>query len=216
MKILALIWAGTSVASGIASFRWKWKKDNLDLRFFDINFIKKHKLQAIEFYKNLLKDFLDKPYNDYHYFLNELDEKYDLTVISQNIDNLDIHYKNIVKIHWKLDELKCINNYKHKIENWQKIWDRCKKCNSYLFPNILYYGENYKKEDVEKLNKIKKQEYDLFLVIWTSLQIAFVENYIRKIKAKNKININPEIEISWFENLKDLDSAKNYMKSILQ
>ena len=216
MKILVLLGAWASVESWIPSFRWKTKNKDLDLRFFDLEFLKKNKQQAIDFYKNLLKDFSNKPYNEYHYFLDELDKKYDLTIVSQNIDNLDTHYKNVVKIHWKLDELKCINNYKHKIQKWQNIWDRCKKCNAYLFPNILYYWENYKKEDIEKLNKIKKQEYDLFIVIWTSLQLPSISYWVNKIKAKFKININPDLELDWFENSKNLDNAINYIKTFLK
>ena len=98
-----------------------------------------------------------------------MDEKYDLTVISQNIDNLDIHYKNIVKIHWKLDELKCINNYKHKMENYKKVIELFDKAYELgmdfsMYANFkslsLYYLWGYEKA-LELINKWIEEKPDL-------------------------------------------------------
>jgi len=215
MKILALIWAWTSVDSWIPTFRWAKKDKNIDLQFFDINFIKKNKQKSITFYNKFINSFKDKKSNKYHKFLSDLDKKHKLTILSQNIDNLDIEFNNCIKLHWNINSIKCINNFKHKIKKNQKIWDKCNVCKGAIFPNILYYWEKYKEEDLINLDKIKKTNYDILLLIGTSLQIKFVSTYIQTIKADIKININPEIDIKGFINYNNLEDTINEIKYII-
>jgi len=209
MKILILLGAWASVPSWISTFRWKtaW---NFNIDYFNINYIKKQnkknkkELQKIiDYYKNIRKDFSNKKQNYYHDYIKKLQFQEDVFILSQNIDNLDyniVNKENLIKLHWDLFKNRCLNNRKHNIWKNNDIWDKCQKCNSLIIPDILYYEETYPKEIVIKLNKLLKKEYDVFLLIWSSLEIWFINQIIGKIKAQFKININPELNLRefWF------------------
>jgi len=207
MKILIILWAWSSVPSGIPSFRWE-SKANFNLDYFNINYIKKHNKikdkelnNIIKYYKNLREEFKNKKQNDYHKYIKTLCLKHNCNIISQNIDDLDLDLNdNIIKLHWNLFRNKCLNNRKHKISKKIDIWDKCEKCNSLIIPNIQYYEELYPKQIIHRMNKLKKEKYDCILLIGTSLQIGYIYNFVKKLNSEFKININPELnlKLSWY------------------
>jgi len=88
---------------------------------------------------------------------------------------------------------------------------RCEKCNSHIIPNILYYNELYKKDDLDILKKMIDKQYDFCITIGTTLEIPFIkENIVKKVKSTYNININPEFNISEFQymNYKNLNEFK--------
>lgn len=215
MRILIILWAWCSVPSWISSFRWNGS-GNFNLNYFNLNYIKKQNKKKneeiqniLKYYENLRKLFENKKQNYYHKYIKELCIKHNCDIISQNIDNLDLDLNdNIIKLHWNLFKNKCLNNRKHIIKDNIQLWEKCKKCNSLIIPNIQYYEENYPKEILEKMNKLKKQKYDCLILIWTSLQIWYIYNFINNINAEFKININPELNLKplWFLQYNDFDT----------
>lgn len=216
MKILFLIWAWCSYPSWIPTFRWKWKIDLWEnIKFFTHWWWKNDFENWINFFKNLKENWNNKKENQYHYFIKNLEKENEVYIISQNIDHLDYNFKNIIKIHWDLFKNKCSNNYKHF------IWDsnlKCNKCWAKIIPNIIHYNESYNKDIIESVNKILKINFDYFILIWSSLEINYVNSIIHKIKKRNQktifININPEKIFNDFKNFSNLKELTDEIKFI--
>ena len=218
MNILFILWAGSSVPSGIDTFRW-FTAGVFNMDFFDINYVKQHKEESVKFYKKLRKDFISKKTNYYHDYISKLiKEWHNINIISQNIDILDKWYDNLLKIHWDISLNRCLNNFKHDVSD-KELWMRCEKCNSHIIPNILYYNELYKKDDLDILKKMIDKQYDFCITIGTTLEIPFIkENIVKKVKSTYNININPEFNISEFQymNYKNLNEFKENIWLILE
>lgn len=207
MKILVILGAGSSLESWIPTFRWKWKW-RIDNNIFHKNFFLKNKNYCIEKYKELESIFCNNNKNNYHKFLDNLDQNHELIILSQNIDNLDKNYSNVLKIHWEFNNRKCLNNYKHKVEH-KNIWERCNICNSYIIPNIVLYWEKYKEDHLIKMKKLQEDMYDFFIIIWTELEIYPIFKFSNSIRSNFYININPTKEFNFTENYKNLDQFIN-------
>lgn len=217
MNILVLLWAWSSVLSWIPTFQWIWSK-KIDHNLFDHIFLKKHQSNSIKFYKTLIDNFNNKKYNEYHIFLKELNKRFNLEVISQNIDNLDKFLPQTIKLHWNLNNNRCIISKKHKINKELNIGDRCNICNSYIFPDILYYWEKYDKKLLSQVKSLLNKKYDFFIVIWTTLNIWVIENIVKKVESEFKININPDkiAHINNFYNFNNLTEFKNKLWCVLK
>lgn len=209
-NILILLGAWSSYPSWINTFRWIWSiNDNSEIfEYLNIDYIKRNKLSSIKFLKLFKEEFNNKKENYYHEFIKKISESNNINIISQNIDNLDYWLKNVVKIHWDIFKNKCLNNYRHNVDN-KEIGDKCNICNSYIIPDILYYNEMYNKELLSKIKILIDNEYDYFIIIWSSLEISFIENITKKIKTKSKININPILELNEYNNFKTFADFKD-------
>ena len=197
MKILFILWAGVSAPSWIPTFQGstKW---NFNQSFFNIDYLKKHKSDATKFFKDLRINFSKKKPNFYHEYIMKLDKSkyHEVSVISQNIDNLDLWIRDIIKIHWNLMNNRCLNNPKHNNDKTDiDIWDKCKKCNSLIIPDIVFYWDNYKDDVIKEVKNKLKEQYDYCIVIWTELNIQYTHSIFSKIKSYKYININPEFII---------------------
>lgn len=93
LKLVVLTGAGISAESGIKTFRDSnglWEE-------YDINEVAtpqgwaKNKALVLEFYNKRRKQLLEAKPNKGHYALVELEQKYDVHIITQNVD--DLHEK---------------------------------------------------------------------------------------------------------------------------
>ncbi|MDB5282912.1 MAG: NAD-dependent protein deacylase [Bacteroidota bacterium] len=205
-KIVILTGAGISAESGISTFRdsgglWEnhriedvaspggWKRD----RNLVLNFYNQRRRQLLEC----------KP-NRAHFALAELESKYDVTVITQNIDNLHElgGSTNIIHLHGELLKARStidetlIYECKKDIE----LGDKCEK-DSQLRPHIVWFGEAVPKMD-EAI--VATREADIFIVIGTSMVVypaAGLINYCKYEVPKWLVNPN-EIALPRIPNLK--------------
>jgi NAD-dependent deacetylase len=124
--------------------------------------------------------------NDGHYALKELEQKHEVVVITQNVD--DLHERagssNIIHLHGELSKMR---NEKHEVFDigYQSI-NYGEKCPNgmLLRPHIVWFGE-----DVPLINKAAEitRTADLLLVIGTSLEVYPAAGLV------NEVNISTEI-----------------------
>ncbi|TRZ50953.1 NAD-dependent deacylase [bacterium] len=173
-KIVVLTGAGVSAESGLSTFRdagglWEgydvyevaspqgWAKDKeLVLKFYNMR-------------RRQLKD--AKP-NTAHYALAELEKKYEVIIITQNVD--DLHERagstNVVHLHGELTKARSTVSPYNIYEigyNDIDIGDKCEK-GGQLRPHIVWFGE-----PVPLMTEAAQiaASADLFIVVGTSLVV---------------------------------------------
>ena len=178
-KIVVLTGAGISAESGIATFRdanglWEGH-DVMDVASPE-GWRRNPKL-VLEFYNQRRKQALTVAPNAAHYGLAKLEEKYDVTIVTQNVD--DLHERagstNVVHLHGELSKVRSTADPKlvydiREIDpdGWELVLgDQCPK-GSQLRPHIVWFGE------AVPLIETAAEEVglaDIFVVVGTSLVV---------------------------------------------
>lgn len=207
MKIVVLTGAGVSAESGVPTFRDSgglWEGYNVE----DVASIEgwyKNPQLMLDFYNARRKDMLRVEPNDAHRALAKLEEKYEVVVITQNVD--DLHERggssNVIHLHGELSKV-CSSRDKEKyvktlpydvpIEMGDKAED-----GSQLRPYIVWFGE-----DVPNIMPAFEvvQEADIFIVIGTSMQVQPAASLVMASRAKQNYIIDPNTP----KEIEELDS----------
>jgi len=197
-KIAVFTGAGVSQESGISTFRdikdglwYNYKVDDVAT----IEGWKKDRAKVLEFHNMLRSKLPTVEPNDAHRALAALEEEYDVTIITQNVDNL--HERggstNIIHLHGELTKARgCM--YDHKSSQFDVIHDigyneinmgdKCDKTGSQLRPHIVWFGE-YPYGIIEAYRAIEKA--DILIVVGTSLQITYTLDMLNQISREAKI-----------------------------
>jgi NAD-dependent deacetylase len=173
-KIVVLSGAGISAESGIPTFRASdglWENHRIE----DVatpEAWKRNPTLVQDFYNQRRKQALRVQPNAGHYALVKLEDKYDVTVITQNVDNL--HEKagssNVIHLHGELFKARSTvdESLIYAIEGWEiKDGDRCEK-GSPLRPHIVWFGEAVPMMDIAL---DITEDADLLIVVGTSLHV---------------------------------------------
>ena len=183
-KLVVLTGAGISAESGIPTFR---DSDGL-WEGFDVRQVAtpegwdENPELVLDFYNQRRKRALEVLPNRGHEILAELQEFFNVTVVTQNVD--DLHERagssDIIHLHGSLFESRSTSDQRltYRIDGWQlNIGDKCEK-GSQLRPNIVWFGEMVPL--MEKAAQIAATA-DIFLVVGTSLSVypaAGLINYV--------------------------------------
>lgn len=173
-KLVVLTGAGVSAESGIATFR---DADGL-WEGYDVMEVaspqgwRKNPELVLEFYNQRRKNAHASQPNPGHTILAELEEHFDVRIITQNVDNLHERAgsSQVLHLHGKLFESRSTLDERlvYPIEGWElKKGDKCER-GSQLRPNIVWFGE-----PVPMMDKAIEETLraDVFLVVGTSLVV---------------------------------------------
>lgn len=172
-KIVVFTGAGISAESGIATFRDSnglWEQYRIE----DVatpEAWKKNPALVLSFYNMRRKKILEAIPNDAHKLLATLQKKYDVTIITQNIDDLHERAgsKNVLHLHGEILKMRSEKNEHliYEILSDIQIGDKAKD-GAQLRPHIVWFGEAVPM--MEQAVEIVK-EADIFVVIGSSLQV---------------------------------------------
>ncbi len=173
-KLVALTGAGISAESGIATFRDSgglWEGHKVEDVATPEGWERNPKL-VLDFYNERRKKALESKPNRGHEILVELEKQFDVTIITQNVDDLHerVGSTNVIHLHGKLFESRSTINPSliYPIEGWElKLGDLCEQ-GSQLRPNIVWFGEAVPMIEVAS---IIASTADIFLVVGTSLLV---------------------------------------------
>ena len=198
-KIVAFTGAGISAESGLATFRDKnglWKRhDTKELA--SITGFRNHPQAVLDFYNYRRKQLLEVKPNQAHLLLAALEKWYDVTIITQNVDNLHerAESKHVIHLHGELmkvtsskDKLNphCIKEYPLDVPIL--LGDKAED-GSQLRPFIVWFGEEVYAMDVA-IDYVK--EADWFIIIGTSLTVHPAANLIEYTRPEcSRIIIDP-------------------------
>ena len=183
-KLVVLTGAGISAESGLKTFR---DSDGLWEGYYieDVatpNAWRKNPKLVLEFYNYRRKNVLDAEPNAAHYGLAELEKDFDVTIITQNID--DLHERagstNILHLHGEIFKMRSETNEEliYEIKNDIQLGDTAND-GAQLRPHIVWFGEAVPM--MEQAVPIV-QDADIFVVVGTSLVVypaAGLVNYAR-------------------------------------
>jgi NAD-dependent deacetylase len=173
-KIVVLTGAGISAESGIKTFRDSdglWEEYRIeDVATFEA--WQRNQELVIEFYNQRRKQLLEVEPNAAHYALAKLEQKYDVQIITQNVD--DLHERGgstkILHLHGELKKVRSTfdDSLIYDLKGWElKKGDLCEK-GSQLRPHIVWFGE-----DVPLIVPAAElsSHADIFMVIGTSMAV---------------------------------------------
>ncbi|GGW67051.1 NAD-dependent deacetylase [Winogradskyella epiphytica] len=171
--IVVLTGAGMSAESGIKTFRdadGLWEGHDVMEVATPEGFARNPEL-VLDFYNQRRRQLNEVDPNRAHLDLVQLEKDYQVTIITQNVD--DLHERagssNVIHLHGELRKARS-----SKDENDIKVWtqdlnlgDLCDK-GSQLRPHIVWFGEAVPM--IEKAMKICAQA-DILVIIGTSMQV---------------------------------------------
>jgi NAD-dependent deacetylase len=173
-KVVVFTGAGVSAESGIRTFRdsgglWEQYKveDVATLQAWH-----KNTELVLDFYNKRRRQVLDAKPNAAHIAIAALQNKYQVQVITQNID--DLHERagseNVLHLHGEIKKSRSTVDASliYNIEGWElKKGDKCER-GSQLRPHIVWFGEMVPAMD--EAVQIAGQA-DLFIIVGTSLEV---------------------------------------------
>lgn len=172
-KIVVLTGAGVSAESGIKTFREAgglWEEHDVMEVASPQGWRKDRKL-VLEFYNQRRRQLKEVKPNAAHYSLVELEERYDVSIITQNIDDLHERAgsKTIIHLHGELLKARSTKD-PELIYHWPediKLGDTC-ELGSQLRPHIVWFGEAVPMIETAALETMTA---DAVIIIGTSMQV---------------------------------------------
>ena len=172
-NIVVFTGAGISAESGLGTFRDSeglWDKYKIEDVATPEAFQSNPKL-VLDFYNIRRRQLLDSSPNEAHFALNKLEKKFNLDIITQNVDNLHevSGSSKVLHLHGNLMEAKStIDNSIYSLNKSDlNIGDKCDK-GGQLRPNVVWFGENVPNMSIAVQ---KVMHADIFLIIGTSLNV---------------------------------------------
>lgn len=226
-KLVVLTGAGISAESGLKTFRDSdglWEGYDIE----DVatpNAWRKNPKLVLEFYNYRRKNVMDAEPNVAHYGLAELEKDFDVTIITQNID--DLHERagstNILHLHGEIFKMRSDKDESliYDIKGDIIIGDKAED-GAQLRPHIVWFGEAVPM--MEQAVPVV-HEADLFVVVGTSLVVypaAGLVNYApwpipkfivdKRIPYTSEVNNLTAIEKPATEGVKELkELLKQYI-----
>jgi NAD-dependent deacetylase len=183
-KLVVLSGAGISAESGIPTFRDSnglWEGFRVEDVASPEGWLRDPEI-VLDLYNQRRKNAQDVKPNRGHEILAELEKHFDVTIVTQNVDNLHERAgsSKVIHLHGSLFESRSTKNENlvYPIDGWElKIGDMCEK-GSQLRPNIVWFGEMVPLMDVAAHHA---SAADIFLVVGTSMVVypaAGLINYV--------------------------------------
>ncbi len=173
-KIVVLSGAGISAESGLATFRDSgglWEGHDV-MEVASIEGWHRNPSVVLDFYNKRRKQAAEAKPNEAHLAVARLERKFDVTVITQNVDNL--HEKagssKIIHLHGELSKARSSvdETLIYDIKDREiHIGDNCDK-GSQLRPHIVWFGEMV---PMMESAAVESSTADIYLVIGTSLVV---------------------------------------------
>jgi len=173
-NLVVLSGAGMSAESGLRTFRdmgGLWEEYDVTEVASPIAWENNREL-VLRFYNERRKQLLEVKPNEGHIGLSELEAKFDVHIVTQNVD--DLHERagssKILHLHGELKKARSTSDPSlvYEIDGWElKTGDLCEK-GSQLRPHIVWFGEAV--PAIEDAIPIV-QNADVLVIIGTSLNV---------------------------------------------
>ena len=199
-KIVVFTGAGVSADSGISTFR-----DSVGLwanyRIEDVctpEALVRNRAQVIEFYNIRRRELFSVEPNAAHRAIAELEQHFDVEVVTQNVDNLHERAGStrVTHLHGELMKLRSERNPELivPIEGWEQTLDARAEDGALLRPHIVFFGESVPMFDAA--TRIAT-EADVMIVVGTSLAVYPAASLVRYARAGVPVYVvdpgNPDV-----------------------
>ena len=201
-KLVVLTGAGISAESGISTFRDNgglWDTYRIEDVATPEAWARNQEL-VLQFYNERRKQAESVKPNAAHYALVELEKDFDVTIITQNVDNLHevAGSSKVLHLHGELFKARSTKDPElvYEMQSWElKTGDLC-ELGSQLRPHIVWFGEEVPM--METAIDIAG-EADIFVVVGTSLAVYPAAGLVHYIELTKPIFIidpaKPDIKL---------------------
>lgn len=199
-KIVVFTGAGVSADSGISTFR---DSDGLwaNYRIEDVctpEALVRNRAQVIEFYNIRRRELFSVEPNAAHRAIAELEQYFDVEVVTQNVDNLHERAGStrVTHLHGELMKLRSERNPELivPIEGWEQTLDARADDGALLRPHIVFFGESVPMFDAA--TRIAASA-DVMIVVGTSLAVYPAASLVRYARAGVPVYVvdpgNPDV-----------------------
>ena len=199
-KIVVFTGAGVSADSGISTFR---DSDGLwaNYRIEDVctpEALARNRAQVIEFYNIRRRELFSVEPNAAHRAIAELEQYFDVEVVTQNVDNLHERAGStrVTHLHGELMKLRSERNPELivPIEGWEQTLDARAEDGALLRPHIVFFGESVPMFDAA--TRIAASA-DVMIVVGTSLAVYPAASLVRYARAGVPVYVvdpgNPDV-----------------------
>ncbi|NUQ25945.1 MAG: NAD-dependent deacylase [Saprospiraceae bacterium] len=172
-KIVVLTGAGISAESGIKTFRdadGLWENHDV-MEVASLEGWRKNPALVLEFYNQRRRQLAEVQPNAAHHALVELESDYEVSIVTQNVD--DLHDRagssHIIHLHGELRKVRSSKD-PSLIYYWEKdiiLGDTC-ELGSQLRPNIVWFGEEVPLL-MDAAAEVSKADY--IIIVGTSMQV---------------------------------------------
>lgn len=221
-RIVILTGAGISAESGIKTFRdadGLWEGHDIHEVATPEAWYRNPTL-VLDFYNQRRQQLFEVKPNAAHHYITQLQDSFDVHVITQNVDDLHERAgnKNVVHLHGELRKVRSTKDAS-LVYNWDNdltFENKCEK-GSQLRPHIVWFGE-----DVPELSRATKitQSADILVIIGTSMQVYPAANLIYEVALGTPIYIidpKPNVSKGQFKNLTIIeDIASDGMEQLVK
>ncbi len=219
-RLIVFTGAGISAESGIKTFRDSgglWEEHRIEDVATPEAWVKNREL-VLEFYNQRRKQVVAAKPNAAHEFIADLQNKFDVQVITQNVDDLHERAgsKHVMHLHGEIMKARSTADPSliYPLKKVELILgDMCVK-GSQLRPHIVWFGEDV--PHMEMANNYAA-EADLFVVVGTSLNVYPAAGILNFVKVNvPKWLVDPgDFNLDYVKNLKHIKAtAVNGIKTL--
>ncbi|QLG43909.1 SIR2 family NAD-dependent protein deacylase [Costertonia aggregata] len=205
-KITVLTGAGISAESGIKTFRdadGLWEGHDVMEVASPQGFARNPKL-VLDFYNQRRRQLLEVLPNEAHKALKYLEDYFEVTIITQNVDNLheSAGSSDVIHLHGELLKVRSTKDEDFVVD-WKKDLvqgDTCPKGHQ-LRPHIVWFGEEVPL--LEKAAYITSNS-DILIIIGTSMQVYPAASLVHYVKPNTPIYFidpKPSVTTSDYKNI---------------
>lgn len=203
-NVIVLTGAGISAESGISTFRdagGLWEGYDI-MEVASIEGWQKNPKLVLDFYNIRRANMVKAQPNKAHLIVAELQKKYNVTVITQNVDDLHERAgsKNIIHLHGELKKSRSTTNPEliYEITGAELNIGDCCEIGSQLRPNIVWFGEDVPMMPLAA-NIVSMS--DCLIIIGTSMIVYPAANLIHYVQKGIKVfYIDPNVPDFKFDN----------------
>ena len=216
--IFFILGAGASKDSGLQTYRGKdgyyeGKDVNPEYILNTSNSLEK----VWDFLKPLYEQISKNVPGETYQLIKKLGKMYPASfILTQNVDGYaDSTELPLVEIHGTAKTMTCFGCRKTKSAN---ATDYLCECGKRYRPDIVLFGENLHRDQVQKVHNLLKRKPQYVLVIGTSLQFPYLRTFITKAKQRGALvfHINPDdnyhYNVRKRETWYDLSAAEGLIK----
>lgn len=174
-KIVFITGAGVSAESGLKTFRDSdglWENHKVE-EVASPEALKNNTKMFLDFYNARKNQLHEVNPNKAHQIISEMEKEFDVTIVTQNVDNL--HERagstNVLHLHGELSKMRSSGNPDYIVEykNDIKVGDKCPQGHQ-LRPDIVLFGESLPSSNFHK-SILSVVDADVIIVVGTSLQV---------------------------------------------
>jgi NAD-dependent deacetylase len=199
LKLVVFTGAGISKESGLHTFRdadGLWNNFKIE-EVCTPEALRKDPKKVLDFYNDIRRKVIVAEPNAAHKAIAELEEDYDVTVITQNID--DLHERagstNVLHLHGDITKTRSIHESRifYPYTEDIKVGDLAED-GYQLRPHVVFFGESVPAIAEAKVHTL---EADILVIIGTSLEVYPAANVVSYIRQGTPIYaVGPEVPLA--------------------